>query len=180
MISNYFSNCNLFLHHLRCINFDFDSESMKKSQRVSIVKQTLDISPNLSHLVIEWDDFRRCSRTYSNLKHVHLLLDRLYPEPKQHINVRRLTQLAPHLCSLETSHANIMFNKNLVKFVLKIIRRFHQLVYLILNKDSVYQSKEEKKIVFKEKLIAAGHNRLFDRNNIQITFPQYDELWIWL
>jgi hypothetical protein len=111
---------------------------------------------------------------------VHLLLDQLYPEPKQHVNIRQLTQLAPNLCYLETSGANIMFNKNLVKFVLKIIRRFHQLVYITLNKNSLYQSKEEKKIMFKELLIKAGHGRLFDCNNIQIQYYMRDILRIWL
>jgi hypothetical protein len=164
------------------MTFDFESESelIKRSQRVSIIKQILDTSPNLSHLVVAWKDFRKCSRTYSNLRHVHLLLDRLYPEPKQHVNVHRLAQLAPHLCYLETSDAYITFNENLVKFVLKIICRFHYLVNLTLNKDSLYRSEEKKKIMFKESLIAAGHGRLFDRNNIQIEFPRYDRLCIWL
>lgn len=111
---------------------------------------------------------------------MHLILDRIYPEPKQHFDVRRLTQLAPHLCSLETSGANIMLDENLVKFVLKIIRQFDQLVYLTLNKNGLYKSKENKKVIFKETLIAAGHNRLFDCNNIQIQFYTHDALYIWL
>ncbi len=180
MTSNCHSHWGLWLHHLRSVTFNIKSGSIERSQRVAIVKQILDASPNLTHLVVAWKDFRHCSQTYSNLKHVHLILDRLYPEPKQHFNVHRLTQLAPHLCSLETSHATIMFNENLVEFVLKIIHRFDQLVYLILNKDSLYRSKEEEKIIFKDKLIAAGHGRLFDCNNIQINFPRRDELCIWL
>ena len=87
---------------------------------MTIVQQILDASPNLSHLVVAWKDFHNCSQTYSNLKHVHLLLDRLYPEPKEYVNAHRLSQLAPHLCRLETSGANII-NENLVEFVLKII-----------------------------------------------------------
>ncbi|CAF3626498.1 unnamed protein product [Rotaria sordida] len=158
----------------------YDHKSIERSHRVAIVKQILDASPNLSHLKIHWKDFRHCSQTYSNLKHVHFVLDRLFPEPKQHINVRQLTQLVPHLYSLETSDANIIYDENLVKFVLKIIHRFHQLVYLRLNKDGLYPVKEEKKIMFKERLIAAGHNRLFDCNNIQIEFPGYNGLCIWL
>ncbi|CAF1315387.1 unnamed protein product, partial [Didymodactylos carnosus] len=154
MTSDYCSSCNLLLYSLRSMSFNFKSKSIKRSDRVSIVKQILNIIPNLSHLEIEWEDFRHCSQTYSNLKHVHLVLDRFYPEPKQHFNVRRLTQLAPHLHSLETSNANIMFHENLVEFVLKIIRQFHQLVHLILNKDSLYPSKEEIKTMFKEKLIS--------------------------
>jgi hypothetical protein len=162
------------------MTFDSKLHSFGRSYRVAIVKQILDASPNLSHLEIEWDVFRRCSKTYTNLKHVHLVLDRVSPVPKQHFNVRRLTELAPNLCRLETSFANIMFNEHLVEFVLKIIRRFPRLVYLTLNKGSLYPSKEEKKIVFKEKLIAAGHGRFFDCNNIQIRFFYCHRLSIWL
>ncbi|CAF1359079.1 unnamed protein product [Rotaria magnacalcarata] len=178
------SNCalsgNLFLRHLRSMTFDFELMSIKRSATVAIVKQILDVSPNLSDLVIDWSDFCHCSQTYSNLKHLHLILDRIYPEPKQHFDVRRLAQLAPHLCSLETSGANIMLDENLVKFVLKIIRQFDQLVYLTLNKNSLYKSKENKKVIFKETLIAAGHNRVFDCNNIRIQFYTRDALYIWL
>jgi hypothetical protein len=180
--SNYHSHLGLWLHRLRSVKFNIQSESIERSQRVAIVTQILDSSPTLSHVVVAWKDFRHCSKTYSNLKHVHLVLDRLYPdfELKQHFNVRRLAQLAPNLCFLETSNENIMFNENLVKFVLKIIRRFNQLVYLILNRNSCYKSKEEKRKIFKDNLIAAGHGRLLDYNNIQIDFPRQDELCIWL
>jgi len=73
-----------------------------------------------------------------------------------------------------------MFYENRVEFVLKIIHQFHQLVYLILNKGSLYPSKEEIKMMFKEKLISTGHNRLFDCNNIRIRFSLNNELCIWL
>jgi hypothetical protein len=162
------------------MTFNFEPDSIKRSQRTTIVQKILDTSPNLSHLEVAWKDFRECSQTYSNLKDVHLLLDRLYPEPKQHVNIRRLTQLAPHLCRLEMSGANMTLNKNLLKFVLKIIRRFHQLVYLTLNKNSLYNLKEEKKMMFKEALIAAGDGRLFDCNNIQIKYYRSDAVYIWL
>jgi hypothetical protein len=179
MASSQPSSYGLLLNYLRPMTFDFTSETIERSQRVAIVKQVLDISPNLSHLVVAWDDLRRCSQTYSNLKHIHLLLERLYPEPKQHVNVRRLNQLAPHICCLETSGASIMFNQNLVQFVLKIICRFQQLVNLTLNKDSLYRSEENKKVMFKESLIVAGSGRLFDGDNIHIEFPIYDKLCIW-
>ncbi|CAF4937049.1 unnamed protein product [Rotaria sp. Silwood1] len=106
--------------------------------------------------------------------------NRIYPEPKKYFNIRRLTQLTPHLHSLETSNANIMFYEHLLGFVLKIIRQFHQLVYLILNKDGRYPAKEEIKTTFKEKLIATGHNQSFDCNNIRIEFSHLNELYIWL
>jgi hypothetical protein len=180
MTSSCPSSYNLLFHHLRSMTFNFNFKPIERAERVSAVKQILDGSPNLSHLEVEWNDFRHCSQTYSNLKHVHLVLDRLSPEPKQHFNVRRLTQLAPNLSCIETSGAIIMLSDNLVEFVLKVIRRFHQLVYLILNKDGLYPFKEEKKIMFKEKLIAAGHGRLFDYKNIRIRFPGHNELCIWL
>ena len=106
------------------MSFDFERKYIKSTDRVFIVKQILDITPNLSHLKIDWEDFRHCSKTYSNLKHLHLVLDRTYPEPKKYFNIRRLTQLTPHLHSLETSNANIMFYEHLLGFVLKIIRQF--------------------------------------------------------
>ncbi|CAF2736744.1 unnamed protein product [Rotaria sp. Silwood2] len=180
MTSDYLSNCNLLLYHLRSMSFDFERKYIKSTDRVFIVKQILDITPNLSHLKIDWEDFRHCSKTYSNIKHLHLVLDRIYPEPKKYFNIRRLTQLTPHLHSLETSNANIMFYEHLLGFVLEIIRQFHQLVYLILNKDGRYPAKEEIKTTFKEKLIATGHNQSFDCNNIRIEFSHLNELYIWL
>jgi hypothetical protein len=53
-------------------------------------------------------------------------------------------------------------------------------VYLTLNKGSLYPSKEEKKIMFKEKLIAAGYGRAFDYNSVEIDFGLRDEVSIWL
>jgi hypothetical protein len=53
-------------------------------------------------------------------------------------------------------------------------------VYLILNKDSLYSSKQEKKIAFEKRFIAAGNGKLFDANNIQIKFGGNDQLHIWL
>ena len=180
MISKNINNSHLFLQHLRSLTFYFISESVEKSERVSIIQQILDMSPNLAQLKLHWRDFRHCSQTYSNLKQLHLQLHRLRVEPKQYINVRRLAELAPNLRSLETSGANIMYNENLVPFVLKIIRRFHRLVYLTLNKHSEYRSKEEKKIMFREKLLEAGHNHLFNSNNIRICLDLRDDLYIWL
>lgn len=162
------------------MTFNFELESIIKSERVTIVKQILDASPNLSHLVVAWKDFCDYSQTYLNLRHVHLILERLYSEPRQYFNVDRLAQLAPYLRSLETSGAIFKLNENLVEFIWKIIHRFDQLVYLLVNKNCFYRSKHENKIIFKERLIAAGRDQLFDCNNIQINFPRDDELCIWL
>ena len=180
MVSRYFGKHTLFLQHLRSLKFYFYPRSIEKSQRISIVKLVLSISPHLSRLHVDWKDFRHCSQTYPNLKYLHLVLVRLRIEPKQHIDVRRLTQLAPRLCSLETSCANMTFNENLLTFVLIIIRNFNQLVHLTLNKHSLYRSKVEEKMMFKEKLLAAGHDHVFDSTNIRIEFGHYDDIYIWL
>ncbi|CAF1412732.1 unnamed protein product [Adineta ricciae] len=173
-------DCNLLLQHLRSISFDFTSNSIERTIRTAIVKQILDYAPNLSQLTVDWKDFRHCERTYFNLKYVCLLLDRCNPEPKCYFNIQRLTELAPHLRSLETSIANIVLNENAVEVVLLIIRHFDQLIYLTLNKNGLYPAKQEMKDLFKEKLLLNGHDQLFDCNNIRIKFSLYNELSIWL
>ncbi|CAF1343961.1 unnamed protein product [Rotaria sordida] len=180
MTLHYPSSCDLLFRHLRSLTFNFLSKSISKLERVTIIKQILDASPNLSHLVVPWEDFRECSHSYLNLRHVNLILERLYPEPIEYFNVDRLAQLAPYLCSLETSREIIKLNENLVQFIWKIIHRFDQLVYLIVNKDCLYRSKHEKQKIFEERLLAVGHNQLFNCNNIKIEFRRYDELRIWL
>ncbi|CAF3974055.1 unnamed protein product [Rotaria sp. Silwood1] len=115
-----------------------------------------------------------------NLQYVHLLLDRLCREAKEPFNIDRLNELALNLCCLETSGASLMFNENLVQFIFKIIHLFDQLVYLTLNKNNLYKSKDEKRILFQERLIAVDNGRLFHYNDIQIRFPQLDKLCIWL
>ncbi|CAF3805924.1 unnamed protein product [Rotaria magnacalcarata] len=174
------SSCELLFHHLRFLTFNFESESMTKSERVTIIKQILHASPNLSHLAVAWNDFRDCSHSYLNLRHVNLILERLHPEPTEYFNIDRLAELVPDLRSLETSGATIKLNENLAQFVWKIIHRFDQLMHLIVNKDCLYRSKHEKKIMFKERLLAVGHDQLFDCNNIEIEFHRYNELRIWL
>ncbi|CAF3878406.1 unnamed protein product [Rotaria sordida] len=125
--------------------------------------------------IMEWNDFRHCSRSYSNLRHVHLVLARLYPQSKQHFHIDRLTQLTSQLCVLETSRAIIIFDDYLIEFTLNIIRRFDQLVHLVINKDGIYPIKHQIKTIFNDKLIAAGHDQVFDCNNIQIIFPRYNQ-----
>ncbi|CAF3697866.1 unnamed protein product [Rotaria sordida] len=180
MISNYPSSCHLLFNHLRSMIFQFKTERIKETERIYIVKQILDSSPNLSHIEIAWNDFRHCSQKYSNLQHVHLLLDRLCRQAKEPFNIDRLNELAPNLCCLEISGAYLMFNENLVQFIFKIIHRFGQLVYLTLNKDDLYKSKDDKKILFKKRLIEIDNGRLFHSNDIQIVFPQLDKLYIWI
>ena len=61
--SNYPSNCDVLFSHLRSMTLQFETQSIETSYRVAIVKPILDASPNLSHLEIEWNDFRYCSQT---------------------------------------------------------------------------------------------------------------------
>lgn len=152
---------------------------MTKCQRITIVKQILDASPNLSSLVIAWRDFRHCSRRYSNLKHVHLLIYGFHDNPIHYFNIHRLNRLAPHLRSLETSTAIMILNEDLIEFILNIGHQFDQLVHLILNKDCNYRSKNEKKLMFRDKLITATHNQIFHGYNIHFEFHGYDEICIW-
>ncbi|CAF4656393.1 unnamed protein product, partial [Rotaria magnacalcarata] len=60
--------------------------------------------------------------------------DRVHSKDEPYFNVHQLTQLAPHLRRLETGGTNIMLNTDLVNFVLEIIREFHQLIELAINK----------------------------------------------
>ena len=171
---------DLLLRHLRSMTFNFKPDSTQNTVRIMIVEQILDASPNLSHLVTKWKDFRHCSKSYSNLKHLHLIVDRIRSKDEQYFNVHQLTQLAPHLRRLETSGANILLNTDLINFVLEIIREFHQLIELVINKGNIYQSKEQIRNTFKQSLITAVHNELFDCNNIQIDFCFRDWLYVWL
>ncbi|CAF1088095.1 unnamed protein product [Rotaria sp. Silwood1] len=180
MISNYPSSCYLLLNHLRSMTFKSKTDRIKEAERVYIVKQILDSSPNLSHVEIEWNDFRHCSQRYSNLQHVHLLLDRLCRQAKEPFDINRLNELAPNLCCLEISRACLIFNENLLQFIFKIIHRFDQLVYLTLNKKDFHKSKDANKIIFKERLIEIDNGRLFHSKDIQIRFPHLDRLYIWI
>ncbi|CAF4147540.1 unnamed protein product, partial [Rotaria magnacalcarata] len=83
MISNYPSSCRLSFNHLRSMTFKSKTERIKEAEHVYIVKEILDSSPNLSHIEIEWNEFRHCSQGYSNLQRVHLLLDRFCRQTKE-------------------------------------------------------------------------------------------------
>ncbi|CAF4284234.1 unnamed protein product, partial [Rotaria magnacalcarata] len=85
----------LLLRHLRSMTFNFEPDSTQNTIRIMIVEQILDASPNLSHLVTAWKDFRHCSKSYSNLKHLRLIVDRVHSKDEPYFNVHQLTQLAP-------------------------------------------------------------------------------------
>lgn len=173
-------NRTLLFNHLRSIVFDFPYEAIENSARVHLIQQVLDASPNLSELEVPWKDFLHCSQTYSRLKYVYLLLYRIHATSDEPVHIDRLVQLVPNVCHLEIGNASIMFNENVIEFVLNIIHRFQQLVHFKLNKDCPYRSKYQKKVIFKELLTKAIHERFFDRGNIQIELCVTDELFIWL
>ena len=173
-------NQNLFFNHLRSIVFKYPYEETESSHRVYVVQQMLHASPNLSDLVVAWKDFLHCSQTYSKLKYVYLLLDRKQAAANEPVHIDRLTQLVPNVCHLEIGGASVMFNEKIIEFLLNLIRGFRQLVHFKLNKNCLYRTKYEKKIIFKELLTKAIHERLFHCDNIQIDLHITDELLIWL
>ncbi|UJR35439.1 hypothetical protein I4U23_028196 [Adineta vaga] len=170
---------NLSLNHLRSITFNIDSNSIKNCERIVMVERILDASPNLSSLVVSWRDFRQCSRKYLNLKHVHLLLNGQYDNPKRYINICQLHELVPHLSLLETSGGVMKQNEDLVEVIVNISHQFEQLVYLVLNKSCCYRSTDKQKLKFNNALIAATHEKIFHGYNIHFRFHLNDELRIW-
>jgi hypothetical protein len=177
MSSNCNSHWNLSLNHIQSITFNIELHSINKYQRITLITEILDALPNLSHLVVAWKDFRHCSRKYTNLRRLHLIIDGQYnnPNPECFLNLRRLTQLTPYLNCLETSDAIMMLNENLVEFILNIIRQFDQLIHLILNKNINYRTKDQKKLLFINKLNETTHDQIF-----HFQFRRYDELRIWV
>jgi hypothetical protein len=79
--------------------------------------------------IVRSRDFRHCSRTY--LKHVHLLLNGQYDNPKRYFNIDRLNELVPHVYSFETSDSVMMLSEDLLEFILNISHQFDQLVHLV-------------------------------------------------
>jgi hypothetical protein len=177
------SNCDfhwdLSLNYLRSLTFNIKSNSLEECQRIAMVERILDALRNLSSLVVAWKDFHHCSRKYLNLKHVHLLLDGHYNNPKRYFDIDRLHELVPHLHILETSNAAMMLNKDLVEIIVNINHQFDQFVHLILNKHSRYRTKREQKVKFKDNLIAAIHDQKFHCSNIHFEFRICDELCVW-
>jgi hypothetical protein len=177
IISSWSNRC---FSRLRSVTFNFELNSITQSQRVYIIDQILSVSPRLSHLVVACEDLRNCSRSNTNVKHVQLVLHSHCYKPNKYIRPRRLFQLLPGICCLETSDRSIEFNKNLVKFVLKIVNTFHQLVELTLNKEGSISVKPETKWAILEAIFAADSNRLLTSNTCQIIFPKRNKLRMWL
>ncbi|CAF0724874.1 unnamed protein product [Adineta steineri] len=179
MMSKYDSHWNLSLNHLQSVTFNIQSDSIQQCERIAMIEQILDASPNLSSLVIAWRDFQHCSQKYLNLKHLHLLLNGRFKNPKNYFDIHRLNELVPHLYTLETSDSIMMLNEKLIEFILNISHQFNQLVYLVLNKKCLNRSSSKKKLEFTDKLIAASHDQIFHGYNMHFQFYGYDELRIW-
>ncbi|CAF3958637.1 unnamed protein product [Rotaria magnacalcarata] len=171
---------DIYFHRLRSVTFTFEYKSMKRSRRVYIIDHILNVSPGLSNLVVDWNDFRSCSCPNTNVRYVHFILKSNYDDPNAHIDVNHLFQLLPGICCFETSDRHIAFNQSLVDFVLKIINTFHRLVELTLNKEGWLPVKPEKQLAIKQAILATDNKRLFDSNTYQIIFPKGDKITIWL
>ncbi len=171
---------NRWFSRLRSVTFTFERTSITQSQRVYIIDQILSVSPRLSHLVVACEDLRHCSRSNTNVKHVQLVLHSHCYQPNRYIRPCRLFRLLPGICCLETSDCSIKFNRNLIKFVLKIVNIFHQLVELTLNKEGYISIKPETQWAILEAIYAADSKRLLTSNTCQIIFPKRNKLRMWL
>ena len=177
------SNClryNWSRDHLEgSISVD-ETVSVSEPQRVSIVRQIMEASPKVTHLVLEWCDLPDCSSVYSNLQSLHLILEHPTYEDRDPFDLDRLVQLVPGVRRLETSGAILMPNEKLVAFILDIITRFRQLVHLVINKHGRYQSKPRKQILFLHSFVAACEERGYDGSMIDLRFYRNDEINVWL
>lgn len=151
-----------------------------QSERVSIIDQILHVSPRLSHITVEWNDLRYCSRTNTSVKHLRLELYKKYDDPNLYIDINHLFQLLPSIRRLETSNGRIALNENLLKFIVKIVDTFHQLVQLIVNKEGLLPIQPETEIIIKQAIFNTGNKRLLNSDTCQITFARKNELRIWL
>lgn len=180
MRSNQLSNCGFLFNYLRLMIFNFDSSRIERWQRTMIVEQILQASPNLSDLTVGWKDFVHCSRSYFQLQRIHLVLNQRCAEASRHINIDRLAALVPNLCYLKTSRGYMIFNENLVDFILNMIRRFNRLLKLGLNKGSPSRCKTPQKLIFQETLTKAINKYFSDCNTVRIQVVTSDYLFIWL
>ena len=180
MIENQSSFNDLSFPYLRSINFHFLESSLKQFERVSIMTKIFNLSPHVTHLTVIWVDFDRCSRILNNLKHIQLILDHSCFRDRDPFDINRLFQLTPNLYHLQTRVANLFPDEKLVEFIWRIINQFHRLTNLTMNKNSLYSSKYQKKLRFKQLFIAAGDDQHYDSKRIHIDFRINDEISICL
>jgi hypothetical protein len=157
-----------------------ETVSVSGPQRDSIVRQIMEASPQLNHLVVEWCDLPDCSFVYSNLQSLHLILKQSTHEDRDLLDLERVAQLMLSVRRLETSGAILMPSNKLVAFILNIITRFYRMVHLMINKHGRYQSKQRVQTRFLELFIAACEERGYDGTMVDLRFYRNDEINIWL
>ncbi len=162
------------------MSFVFENGVIRRSERACIIDRILHISPRVSQLTVEWEDLCLCSHSNTNVKHLRLILNKRCQDPNAYININYLVQLLPSICYLETSRANILFNENLVRFVVKIVDRIDQLVQLVLNRNGLISLDPEVAVSIEQEIFNTGNKRLLNSNMCQITFSLRNELRIWL
>jgi hypothetical protein len=140
----------------------------------------MEASPQLNHLVVEWCDLPDCSSVYANLQSLHLILEHSTYKDRDPFDIDRLVRLVPRIRRLETSVAILFPDQKLVTFILDIVTSFHQLVHLVINKDSCYPSKPRKKTQFLQVFVAACQERGYDGSQRDVRFYGYDEINVWL
>ena len=119
---------------LRSVIFDFEYKIIKQSDRTYIIDQILRVSPRLLKLTVEWEDLCLCSYSNTNVKHLNLFVNKRCKDPHVYININYLFQLLPNICCLEIGEIDLLFNENLVKYIVKIVDTIIKLIQLVLNK----------------------------------------------
>lgn len=180
ILSNTQSIRHLSFDHRRWTISTDGSASLRSSQRGSIVRQVLDASPKIRHLVLAICDLPDCSSAYANLQSLHLMLEHSMYKDRDPFDVNRFAQLAPGLRRPETSVANLMLDQKLVHFILHIITKFHQLVHLVINKRSQYRSRPLQQDRVLQMFVATCEERGYDGRLIDLRLGVYDRIDVWL
>lgn len=170
----------LYFPWLHSVTFVFAHNSIVQSERTYIIDQILLASPRLSHLTVEWEDLGCCTRSNTNVEHLHLQLNKRSNDPNLYIDIDHLRQRLPSIRYLDTSKGNIAFNEHLIRFIVKTVDTFDQLIQLIINKGNFIRLTPETEVTTKQAIFNSGNKRLMNSDVCQISFPRLNELWIWL
>jgi hypothetical protein len=166
--------------HLRSLTFRFKPcLPFNGSQHRSPLDIILAVSTHLSHLNVLWNDFCRCSGSYSMVTHVHLILNH---GDHRYFDVDRLNMLIPKVHYLATDYQQLMREKCFIDFVLRLLldnAHFRELILLQVNKNGRIKIKLRVKATIKEAIIA-GIDRLQESTMTRIEFSYHNQLNIWL
>lgn len=165
---------------LRSVVFHFEPEFRVKSARFHLVDQILHSSPCLEHLTVEWSDLRCCSQSNVNVKYLCLELYKDSCDPNLLVDIDLISQLLPNLRSLETMRGHFAFNENLIKFIVRLVDAFDQLVELIVNSDGIQGIEYDTLLMMERAILNTGHQRLLDSSVCQVEFPNRDRVVVWL